>query len=68
MSSTRSFISSLSMDSSVANLSSNSFQLIGAPQSSSSQQMHKRRYSVRDQMEMSNVEVVVNAIPQREGN
>ncbi|KAF9606005.1 hypothetical protein IFM89_021331 [Coptis chinensis] len=47
MSSTRSFISSLSMDSSVANLSSNSFQLIGAPQSSSSQQMHKRRCSVR---------------------
>ncbi|KAF9589585.1 hypothetical protein IFM89_025868, partial [Coptis chinensis] len=35
------------LTSSVANLSSNSFQLIGAPQSSSSQQMHKRRCYVR---------------------
>lgn len=43
MSSTRSFISSLSVDGSVANMSGNSFNLIGAPQSSNSQQTHKQR-------------------------
>lgn len=47
MSSTRSFISSLSVDGSVANMSGNSFQLLGAPQSSNSQQTHKQRCSGR---------------------
>ncbi|KAF9605998.1 hypothetical protein IFM89_021324 [Coptis chinensis] len=45
MSSTRSFISSLSLDGSVANLDGNSFHLIGAPQSSNSHPTHKRRCS-----------------------
>ncbi|KAF5188441.1 Wrky1 [Thalictrum thalictroides] len=47
MSSTRSFMSSLSLDGSVANMSGNSFHLIGAPQSSNSHQNHKRRCSGR---------------------
>ncbi|KAH7577631.1 hypothetical protein JRO89_XS01G0277900 [Xanthoceras sorbifolium] len=49
MSSTRSFISSLSIDGSVANMDGNAFHLIGAPRSSdqSSQQQHKRKCSGR---------------------
>ncbi|OVA05322.1 DNA-binding WRKY [Macleaya cordata] len=49
MSSTRSFISSLSMDGSVTNLDGKSFHLIGAPQSSdwNSQQSSKKRCSGR---------------------
>ncbi|TXG46358.1 hypothetical protein EZV62_028143 [Acer yangbiense] len=48
MSSTRSFISSLSIDSSVANLDGNAFHLIGAPRSSDqSSQQHKRKCSGR---------------------
>ncbi|KAF5183731.1 Wrky1 [Thalictrum thalictroides] len=47
MSSTRSFMSSLSIDGSVANMSGNSFHLVGAPESSNSQQTHKRRCSAR---------------------
>ncbi|XP_042486705.1 probable WRKY transcription factor 21 isoform X2 [Macadamia integrifolia] len=49
MSSTRSFISSLSMDGSVANLDGKAFHLIGAPQSSdrNSQQSTKKRCSGR---------------------
>ncbi|XP_057962881.1 probable WRKY transcription factor 74 [Malania oleifera] len=46
MSSTRSFLSSLSMDGSVANLDGNSFRLIGVPQPSDSHQQ-RRRCSVR---------------------
>ncbi|XP_047336510.1 probable WRKY transcription factor 21 [Impatiens glandulifera] len=47
MSSTRSFISSLSIDGSVANLGGNSFHLIGAAGSSdqNSNQLHKRKCS-----------------------
>lgn len=46
MSSTRSFMSSLSIDGSVANLDANSFHLIGAPRSSDqSSQQHKRKCS-----------------------
>nr|DAD19759.1 TPA_asm: hypothetical protein HUJ06_021222 [Nelumbo nucifera] len=50
MSSNRSFISSLSMDGSVANLDGKAFHLIGAPQSSdrNSQPITKRRCSSRD--------------------
>ncbi|KAK9083490.1 hypothetical protein Scep_029961 [Stephania cephalantha] len=50
MSSTRSFISSLSMDGSVANLDGKAFHLIGAPQSSdwSSQQGPRKRCSGRE--------------------
>lgn len=47
MSSTRSFISSLSLDGSVASLDGNSFHLIGAPQSSNSHQNHKRKCLAR---------------------
>lgn len=49
MSSTRSFISSLSMDGSVANMDASAFHLIGAPRSSdqSSQQQHKRKCSAK---------------------
>ncbi|XP_062080770.1 probable WRKY transcription factor 21 [Humulus lupulus] len=47
MSSTRSFISSLSMDGSVANLDGNSFHLIGAPRSSDQTSQHKRKCSAR---------------------
>ncbi|CAN0886425.1 Probable WRKY transcription factor 21 [Linum grandiflorum] len=49
MSSTRSFISSLSMDDSVANMEGSAFHLMGAPRSSdqSSQQHHKRKCSAR---------------------
>ncbi|KAK9292692.1 hypothetical protein L1049_020671 [Liquidambar formosana] len=48
MSSTRSFISSLSIDGSVANLDGNSFHLIGVPQSSDqNSQQHRRRCSGR---------------------
>lgn len=47
MSSTRSFISSLSIDGSVANLDGNSFHLIGAPISSDQNSQHKRKCSVR---------------------
>ncbi|KAK3193619.1 hypothetical protein Dsin_024929 [Dipteronia sinensis] len=48
MSSTRSFISSLSIDGSVANLDGNAFHLIGAPRSSDqSSQQHKRKCSGR---------------------
>ncbi|PIA31478.1 hypothetical protein AQUCO_04900050v1 [Aquilegia coerulea] len=47
MSSTKSFMSSLSIDGSVANMSGNSFHLVGAPESSNSQQTHKRRCSAR---------------------
>ncbi|XP_050366750.1 probable WRKY transcription factor 21 isoform X2 [Argentina anserina] len=47
MSSTRSFISSLSMDGSVANLDGNSFHLIGAPISSDQNSQHKRKCSAR---------------------
>ena len=43
MSSNRSFMSSLSIDGSVANLSGNSFQLIGLPQSSDPNSQHLRR-------------------------
>ncbi|XP_015891503.3 probable WRKY transcription factor 21 [Ziziphus jujuba] len=47
MSSTRSFISSLSIDGSVANLDGNSFHLIGAPRSSDQNSQHKRKCSGR---------------------
>lgn len=47
MSSTRSFISSLSIDGSVANLDGNAFHLIGAPRSSDQNSQHKRKCSVR---------------------
>jgi len=48
MSSTRSFISSLSIDGSVANLDGSAFHLIGAPHSSDqSSQQHKRKCSGR---------------------
>ncbi|XAR61136.1 hypothetical protein NMG60_11034759 [Bertholletia excelsa] len=48
MSSTRSFISSLSMDGSVANMDRNSFHLIGAASSSDlNTHQHKRRCSLR---------------------
>lgn len=48
MSSTRSFISSLSMEGSVANLDGSAFHLIGAPRSSDqSSQQHKRKCSGR---------------------
>ena len=47
MSSTRSFISSLSMDGSVANLDGNAFHLIGAPRSSDQNSQHKRKCSGR---------------------
>lgn len=49
MSSTRSFISSLSLDGSVTNLDGNSFHLIGVPQTSDqhSQQQHRRRCNGR---------------------
>ncbi|XP_065861018.1 probable WRKY transcription factor 21 [Euphorbia lathyris] len=48
MSSTRSFISSLSIDGSVANLEGSAFHLIGAPRSSDqSSQQHKRKCSGR---------------------
>lgn len=48
MSSTRSFISSLSIDGSVANLDGSSFHLIGAPLSSDqNSQQHKRKCSAR---------------------
>lgn len=47
MSSTRSFISSLSIDGSVANLDGNSFHLIGAPISSDQNSQHKRKCSAR---------------------
>ncbi|GMN48915.1 hypothetical protein TIFTF001_018083 [Ficus carica] len=47
MSSTRSFISSLSIDGSVANLDGNSFHLIGGPRSSDQNSQHKRKCSVR---------------------
>ncbi|GAY55815.1 hypothetical protein CUMW_166980, partial [Citrus unshiu] len=48
MSSNRSFISSLSMDGSVANLDGSAFHLIGAPRSSDqSSQQHKRKCSGR---------------------
>lgn len=48
MSSTRSFISSLSIDGSVANLDGSSFHLIGAPHSSDqNSQQHKRKCSAR---------------------
>ncbi|CAN1291907.1 Probable WRKY transcription factor 21 [Linum perenne] len=50
MSSTRSFMSSLSVDGSVANMEGSSFHLMGAPRSSdqsSQQQHHKRKCSVR---------------------
>ncbi|CAA2979384.1 probable WRKY transcription factor 21 [Olea europaea subsp. europaea] len=48
MSSTRSFISSLSMDGSAANLDGNAFHLIGAARSADqSSYQHKRRCSVR---------------------
>ncbi|KAJ0053113.1 hypothetical protein Pint_03185 [Pistacia integerrima] len=48
MSSTRSFISSLSMEGSVANLDGSPFHLIGAPRSSDqSSQQHKRKCSGR---------------------
>nr|WGV38252.1 WRKY [Loropetalum chinense var. rubrum] len=43
MSSTRSFISSLSIDGSVANLDGNSFHLIGVPQPSDQNSQHHRR-------------------------
>ncbi|MED6186862.1 WRKY Transcription Factor [Stylosanthes scabra] len=47
-STTRSFISSLSIDGSVANLDGNSFHLIGAPLSSDqNSQQHKRKCSAR---------------------
>ncbi|KAF8042919.1 hypothetical protein BT93_A1295 [Corymbia citriodora subsp. variegata] len=47
MSSTRSFISSLSMDGSVANLDANAFHLIGAARSSDHNSQHKRKCSGR---------------------
>ncbi|XP_021898029.1 probable WRKY transcription factor 21 [Carica papaya] len=48
MSSTRSFISSLSVDGSVANLDGSAFHLIGAPRSSDqNSQQHKRKCSGR---------------------
>ncbi|CAK8571827.1 unnamed protein product [Lathyrus sativus] len=48
MSSTRSFISSLSIDGSVANLDGSSFHLVGAPISSDqNSQQHKRKCSAR---------------------
>lgn len=48
MSSTRSFISSLSIDGSVANLDGSAFNIIGAPRSSDqSSQQHKRKCSAR---------------------
>ena len=47
MSSNRSFVSSLSMDNSVASLSMNSFQLIGLPQSSDPNSHHLRRKCVK---------------------
>ncbi|KAE9611452.1 hypothetical protein Lal_00011739 [Lupinus albus] len=49
MSSTRSFISSLSIDGSVANVDGSTFHLIGAPPHSSDQnsQQHKRKCSAR---------------------
>ncbi|XP_068320119.1 probable WRKY transcription factor 21 [Pyrus communis] len=47
MSSTRSFISSLSIDGSVANFDGNSFHLIGAPISSDQNSHHKRKCSAR---------------------
>ncbi|KDP21354.1 hypothetical protein JCGZ_21825 [Jatropha curcas] len=48
MSSTRSFISSLSIDGSVANMEGSAFHLIGAPRSSDqSSQQHKRKCSGR---------------------
>ncbi|KAK7277574.1 hypothetical protein RJT34_22589 [Clitoria ternatea] len=48
MSSTRSFISSLSIDGSVANLEGSAFHLIGAPHSSDqNSQQHKRKCSAR---------------------
>ncbi|PNX92164.1 WRKY transcription factor [Trifolium pratense] len=48
MSSTRSFISSLSIDGSVANMDGSSFHLIGAPISSDqNSQQHKRKCSAR---------------------
>ncbi|KMT13434.1 hypothetical protein BVRB_4g083890 [Beta vulgaris subsp. vulgaris] len=43
MSSNRSFVSSLSMDGSIASLSRNSFRLIGLPQSSDPNSQHLRR-------------------------
>ncbi|KAJ8749458.1 hypothetical protein K2173_025653 [Erythroxylum novogranatense] len=48
MSSTRSFISSLSIDGSVANMDGSAFHLIGGPRSSDqSSQQHKRKCSIR---------------------
>ncbi|KAI4301154.1 hypothetical protein L6164_034462 [Bauhinia variegata] len=47
MSSTRSFISSLSMDGSVANMDGSAFHLIGAPLSSDQNSQHKRKCSGR---------------------
>nr|QWQ79435.1 WRKY13 [Juglans sigillata] len=48
MSSTRSFMSSLSIDGSVANLDASAFHLIGAPHSSDqNSQQHKRKCSAR---------------------
>ena len=47
MSSTRSFISSLSIDGSVANMDGSSFHLIGAPISSDQNSQHKRKCSAR---------------------
>ncbi|CAK9133835.1 unnamed protein product [Ilex paraguariensis] len=47
MSSTRSFISSLSMDGSVPNLDGNSFHLIGVPQSADQNSQHRKRCSGR---------------------
>ncbi|XP_041005646.1 probable WRKY transcription factor 21 [Juglans microcarpa x Juglans regia] len=48
MSSTRSFVSSLSIDGSVANLDASAFHLIGAPHSSDqNSQQHKRKCSAR---------------------
>ncbi|KAK4281238.1 hypothetical protein QN277_012759 [Acacia crassicarpa] len=50
MSSTRSFISSLSMDRSVANMDGSAFHLIGAPLSSDQNSLqHKRKCSGRDE-------------------
>ncbi|XP_004146948.2 probable WRKY transcription factor 21 [Cucumis sativus] len=47
MSSTRSFISSLSIDGSVANLDGSAFHLIGAPRSSDQNSYHKRKCNGR---------------------
>ncbi|XP_031371548.1 probable WRKY transcription factor 39 [Punica granatum] len=47
MSSTRSFISSLSMDASVANMDASSFHLIGAARTSDQNSHHKRKCSGR---------------------